>query len=257
MWREAAGLLMLGGCSVRLQEAPAGCRAETSGVPAADRAAYREGMRDPAPCGRIHDPALRSECQAFGAAAIAPDDPEGAEVTCALILDPLWSQECWFLVADARELVGAEAREICGRAGRHQRQCAGHATAREGQRIVESFEEAEVVAAHAAVFEAMSAWMPPLQAEARADQLVAQRLARRDHDVPFHRALCGDAPDRLCARAYEARLDFALQTLEDGALARACAAGADLAAAEAAGLPPWAPGAEELVAGVYAARCSR
>lgn len=257
MRRAVWGLGVLAtACTVQLQDEPTGCRARTPGVPAGDRAAYLEGMSDPASCGRIHDPALRSECQAFGAAAIAPEDPAGAEVTCGLIVDALWAQECWFLVADARDLVGAEARETCARAGRHRRACEAHATAREAQDIVDSYPHDEVRAAHAAVVEAMRAWMPPLQAEARADEVVAQRLARRDRDVPFHLALCADAPDRLCARAYEARLDFALQGSDGEVLAAACAAGADLDAVEAAGLPPWAPGAAELVAGVYAARCA-
>ena len=250
------GLLLAGACTLSTGTEPLSCRVETGVSVAGDAAAYREGMDDPAACDRLMDADLRGECQAFAAAALAKEDPEAGAMACELNLHPLWGQECWFLLADARDLIGEEARQTCERAGRMRRQCSAHATARETAEVLQGFEADDVLAAYAAVLEVLRPWMAPPKARARAEEVVAQWVARRDLDVPFHRALCGDAGDALCAAAYAARLSFAEQSAAAGAVAGVCAAVPSSEAAAAAALPPWQEDVGALALGIWARRCA-
>lgn len=84
-------------------------------------------------CARIVDPDMRAECAVFAVRA----DPARAADLCPQISVPFWQDECWFMAADAADLLGEERRIACMRAGRYQGPCIANALSREITRLTE------------------------------------------------------------------------------------------------------------------------
>ena len=82
-------------------------------------------------CARIVDPDMRAECAVFAVRA----DPARAADLCPQISVPFWQDECWFMAADAADLLGEERRIACLRAGRYQGPCIANALSRELTRL--------------------------------------------------------------------------------------------------------------------------
>ncbi len=94
-------------------------------------ASVQQAHRDPAAAAaacRGLPPKAAGECLALLAGQVAPDDRQTAITLCEGTDDPLWQDECWFLVAEAIAAADGPgaAVETCGRAGRFARNCLGH-----------------------------------------------------------------------------------------------------------------------------------
>ncbi len=73
-------------------------------------------------------PKAAGECGALLAGQVALKDREAAAALCGELEDPLWQDECWFLVAEATAAAEGPDRAVdaCGRAGRFARNCLAH-----------------------------------------------------------------------------------------------------------------------------------
>ena len=105
--------------------------------PLEDREAYLRGD-----CAAIHETALAGECMAFAVRA----QPASASVTCPLIKDLFWRDECWFLATDAAQNTGEAARQGCQQAGRFAGPCISNALSRELSPLAQEHDPEQLLA---------------------------------------------------------------------------------------------------------------
>ena len=74
---------------------------------------------------------MRAECAVFAVRA----DPARAADLCPKIRASFWQDECWFMAADAANLLGEERRVACLRTGRYQGPCIANALSQEFTRL--------------------------------------------------------------------------------------------------------------------------
>lgn len=208
-------------------------------------------------CQGIGDPGLRGECQAQNAARdAAGGHPKRASEACEAIADPLWRDECWFLVSDSAELIGDDAIDTCRRAGRFRGNCLGHAIGREvrGTEIAHAKVGGEK-ALRAAIERVVRRYKPGApddQVAVTADTLTARILAARWKDGPFDAALCGNASEEACMQAYRISLNA---TPREVAVEELCAGPIDRAAVEAIRARSWTEPSEGLALRAWGIFC--
>ena len=247
-----AGLLLSGGCV----------------DPPTDAEAYLAAAADPldaGACAAIGDPRLRGECLAMVAAEIAQATGEldVAASRCAQIpAEEAWRGECYFLVVDAVELIGEDARRLCQEAGQYRDRCLGHALQREGRPLLLAAPRGEERAAFRALLERATFYFGDDEAVAgqKVWHLVAEFVASRDRGQPFTAATCGEIPWRLCRTGYltRARYHFRDTGASTEQLAAACAAlPVSPEEAERYGLPPWTEDVDVPVQAALEKLCGR
>lgn len=186
--------------------------------PADGRAAYVDALSHPGEisrCEAILDPSQQGECVAIGAAALAKaGERTTADAACRAIVDPVWQPECWFLIADAVDATGAEARELCGRTGPFQQPCFGHTMGREAGKIFDQVGVGEEIEAEERLARAFEFYQSPPAAGRKAREFLVRHLGARELEAPFQRDLCGAAREDVCRAAFRARVRLLRPTLD-------------------------------------------
>lgn len=226
----------------------------------ADQRAYtRAAQGDADACEEISDPRLSGECLAFSARARAPADLADAQAACARIADPLWRDECRFLVCDAAEVSAADARHCCAGGGRYETRCIGHAVSREVYGVLERFPPGDEDSAWAAARQASVAALGPAGADRAAD-LFVRFIVDRTTESWLHTADCGTAPEALCADAYAELVKRVADSQERDPVAfvrSACARTVGVDRATDLGLPGWDPPLDAAVQAAFSRMCDR
>jgi hypothetical protein len=197
-------------------------------------------------CLAIDNPALQGGCVAELAAA------EANPGWCDELPASQWRDECHFLVADSRELVGDAAVTACGRAGVWTQPCASHALIREmTDELTAAGDEPSWLGR---IDRRIDQRYPELLDDKRtmASGVAAAVLAARWSNRPFDVAECGMAGFRLCVRAYDELLRIHAGEFDTVAV---CAGPITAASARALGAPSWTPASRHLVLPAWEQRC--
>ena len=200
-------------------------------APAAEMAAH---------CDQIDAPALRGECLAQAAGALAPGGIEEAMALCDGVEDGVWRDECAFMAVDGAGLVGNAAVAACRRARHFGERCLQHAV----NRSLDALELPEELGAEPALRQAarevVEAHYPSFAKEhlqQLIDAAMARLVARRwTSGRPFDPQSCGEASERVCELSYES---VAYRAIEHGRLGEICAGDLSAAGVAAAGGPGW------------------
>jgi len=163
-------------------------------------------------CQQIHSAALQSECRTHNAARAAALGKEAlASQLCEALPDPVWLEECWFLITDELALSGSKAIASCKKSGRFRHNCIGHAIGRDVRSTEGQYHQvgAELALYRAilSIVERYKPGAPSPQREVTARTLTARIIASRWNDGPFDADLCGKSGDELCIQAYAITLD--------------------------------------------------
>lgn len=202
----------------------------------------------PALCQRIGDAQTRGLCTVEAAEGLASTDPEAASRACSQLRAGLWRDECWFALADALQLVGDDAMELCGRAGRFSSDCADHATGREVLALDLPVAVGQEEALQQRVGQEVRSRLGPGR-EHIATAVITRILARRLADQPLSAATCGQAPPSACAMAWA----FAARERAD--LRALCQGPMTSEAAMRAGAPGWSGEYDEPIAEAWTGLC--
>ena len=183
-------------------------------APSSDADRYIDATEHPltaGACDRIEAPALRGECVAMTASAVAQHHGEAAaRQRCQRLVDgDPWRHECFFVVSDALEATGQTAVALCEAAGPYRDKCAGHALQREGRPLLDATpwgQESmimETLMGHSAAYftdehtQRQAVW-----------HLLVEHIASRDFGAPFGMEMCGQVPQSLCVSAFVTRMRF-------------------------------------------------
>ncbi len=218
---------------------------------------------DPAPCDDIGDAWLAGECRAMAAAAVAEagDVTAGAAICAGLAEGDPWRDECFFLLSDRTSAQGEQARQLCGRSGRFEDRCLGHAFGREGRAMLEAITHGEELAVYRALREKSAEYFDDPQAAGRKVwHMMVEFIASRDFDRPFSAATCGGLPDNLCQTGFQTRIRFAVR--DAGGMERPLHELCErlpvtVEAAMEMGAPVWEADAERIVQGAWRQFCGR
>ncbi len=223
-------------------------------APPSDAERYRDavGRADPAACATIVAAEVAGECVAFAAREQAAAGAlEAAWATCQAMAPGPWRDECHFLVVDAAEDDGDDARRWCAEAGAFRTRCLGHALNREADALLAGFPRGEEAAALAALGELTRARVRGGEADGKAWRLLVDHLAQRDPERPFHAGVCGTAPRALCRDVYIERARKAARPWR-----AACGRVVSTDRAAAAGQPVWEPDMEAVAQEAWSALCA-
>ena len=154
-------------------------------------------------------PKAAGECEALLAGQVALEDLSTATELCEAIEDPLWQDECWFLIAEATAASKGPAAAVaaCGKAGRFDRNCLAHLWLDAATRAHASHDGQPLAAWEA--YAPTSEWTLP-QADAQA---LAKRHTSTFFDARFNPTGAGTQPPPIDAGWCE---------VFQGSLARAC-----------------------------------
>ena len=226
----------------------------------ADRAGYLAAIEEgPEACAAIAAPALAGECMAFAASSRAQTDPQGAQAICAAISDPVWADECGFLVCDAVGVSVTEARTCCAAAGRYSERCIGHAVSRAAYAVLEDVGPGGEQRAWDATLDVCVQALGTGGSDRAAD-LYVKWLLDRVEGPALRAEHCGTAPRDLCADVYAELV--ARRAREEGVeperfARRACAKVVTRARAVSLGLPGWEPQVDGAVQAAFKRMCRR
>ncbi len=164
-------------------------------TPRAHVEAARVAERDPAAAARICErlPSKQAgECLALTVATVRQRDLAAAKSLCVRIDDELWSDECWFWIAEAQATLDGPASAVttCGRAGRFARACVGHLWLDSATRLHEAWPEDPVRAW--GLHEPTSSWGAGLARGA--DGSLAERHESTFFDARFNPTGAGSEP---------------------------------------------------------------
>lgn len=231
-------------------------------APPSDRELYLQaldvgGVEAGGLCAQIQDRSLQGECLSHAAATLVKGGhAEEGFRRCREILDPVWQEECWFLVADEAELLGEEARGACRHAGRFRAHCLGHAIGREVRDVETRFgkvgQEAALMQGITEVVARYKPGAPPDQRLTTVHTLMSRIIAAREAELPFDPVRCGEAPPELCDRAYRTSLDGTPREID---LEAPCHAELSREAVAEAGLRTWVEDQDGLGERVWTQLC--
>jgi len=216
---------------------------------------------NPAGCEPITDDWLAGECRAMAATATAEHgDVGGGLAICEEMAahDP-WRDECFFLISDRITATGPQAAEICGRAGRYQDRCLGHAFGREGRERLASVTPGEEREAYRELRALSQSYFDdPQTAGKKLWHLMVEFIASRDIEAPFSAATCGGLAENLCRTGFLTRIRFSVRDARgaEQTLHELCEVlPVTVEAAATAGVPAWTPDADAIVQSAWRQFC--